>query len=177
MVMIAKPPDGEYAPYWGRYIKLVPEGDVCATLALQVSETLSFLRGLSPERLDYRYAPGKWSIRDIVGHLADTERIMTYRALRASRGDPQPLPGFDENAYVANANFSARPAPDLLREFEAVRRATVAFFGGLSEAMWLERCVANDTEISVRALAYVIAGHERHHVGVIKERYVKGSER
>ncbi len=167
-----RPDPTEYAPYFERYLARVPEGDVVDLLAQQIEETVRLLSGLSEERARYRYAPGKWSVKEVVGHMADTERVLSYRALRFARGDETPLPGFDENALVANAGFDARPLADLLGEFEAVRRATVALFRGFPPEAARRRGVANEKTVSVRALAYIIAGHERHHRDILAERYL-----
>jgi hypothetical protein len=169
---IARPETSEYIPYYGKYIALVPDGDLVDTLRGQIGETLSLLRTIPEERASYRYAPGKWSIKEVVGHLADVERIMTYRALRIARGDSTPMPGFDENAYVPAGNFEARPLASLAHEFEQVRAATVAFLETLEPVAAARRGTANNAEISARALAYIIAGHERHHVAILKERYL-----
>jgi uncharacterized damage-inducible protein DinB len=172
-VPIARPQTDEYTPYYGKYISLVPDGDLVEILRTQIGETLSLLRAIPEERASYRYAPGKWSIKEVVGHMADVERIMTYRALRIARGDATPLPGFDENAYVPAANFDARPLASLAHEFQEVRRATLAFFETLEPEAAARRGSANNNEISTRALAYIVAGHERHHVSILKERYLK----
>jgi hypothetical protein len=169
---IARPEDDEYVPYYGKYISLVPDGDLVETLRTQIGETLSLLRAIPEARASYRYAPGKWSIKEVVGHIADVERIMTYRALRIARADATPLPGFDENMYVPAANFDARPLASLAHELEEVRRATVAFLETLDPEAAARRGSANNNEISARALAYVIAGHERHHVEILRKRYL-----
>jgi hypothetical protein len=169
---IARPQNDEYVPYYGKYISLVPDGDLVETLRTQIAETVSLLRSIPEDRASYRYAPGKWSIKEVVGHMADVERIMTYRALRIARADATPLPGFDENAYVPAANFEARSLTSLAHELEEVRRATIALFETLEPGAAARRGAANNNEISARALAYIIAGHERHHVGILRERYL-----
>jgi uncharacterized damage-inducible protein DinB len=172
MAPIARPQDDEYIPYYGKYIALVPDGDLVETLRAQIRETSSLLRAIPEDRASYRYAPGKWSIKEVVGHLADVERIMTYRALRIARADATPLPGFDENAYVPAANFEARSLASLAHELAEVRRATVAFFETLEPTAAARRGSANNNEISARALAFIVAGHERHHVTILRERYL-----
>ena len=169
---IARPAETEYAPYYGRYIALVPDGDVVDTLARQIEDTAQLLRGVTERDADFRYAEGKWSIKEVIGHLADTERIFSYRALRFARADATPLPGYDENAFVRNARFAERTLSDLFAELRAVRGATVALFGGLAPDELARRGVANEKEMSVRAAAYVIAGHERHHGAILRERYL-----
>lgn len=172
-VPIVRPRSDEYVAYYGKYILLVPEGDLVEALRRQIGETSSFLRAIPDESASYRYAPEKWSIKEVVGHMADVERIMTYRALRIARADATPLPGFDENAYVPAANFESRSLASLAHELEEVRRATIAFFETLDPDAAARRGSVNNNEISARALAYIVAGHERHHVRILKERYLK----
>ena len=169
---IARPHESEYAPYYGKYIALVPDGDLIDVLVRQIEDTAQLLGGVTERDAGFRYADGKWSIREVLGHLADAERVFAYRALRFARGDGTPLPGFDENAFVANARFDARPLEDLVGELRAVRAATVALFAGLAPDELARRGVANQTAMSVRAIAYVIAGHERHHGTILRERYL-----
>ncbi|MGH9768424.1 MAG: DinB family protein [Blastocatellia bacterium] len=169
---MSKPDPAEYAPYFEKYISLVSEGEIVATLGKQIESTLSLLGGLSEAQGDLRYAPGKWSVKEVIGHLIDGERIFAYRAFRFARNDATPLPGFDENSYVANASFGSRNLADLAAEFECVRKSSVYQFKYLDGDSWLRRGVANDNEISVRALAYIIAGHEIHHVGILRSRYL-----
>jgi uncharacterized damage-inducible protein DinB len=170
---IARPQNNEYPPYYAGYIAQVPDGDLVDALRSQIGETLSLVRAVPEERASHRYAPGKWSIKEVLGHMSDVERIMGYRMLRIARGDTTPLAGFDENAYVPMANFEARSLASLASEFEQVRRATVAFLEHLDADAASRRGTANNLEISARALAYIIAGHERHHVRILRERYLK----
>ena len=170
---ITRPEPGEYAAYYAGYVAHVPDGDVVELLRAQIRETVEFLAGIPEERAGHRYAPGKWSIREVVGHMADVERIMAYRALRIARGDRTPLPGFDENAYVPAANFDVRTLDSLARELEAARRSTVAFLETLDAEVAARRGTVNNLEVTARALAYIIAGHERHHVKILRERYLK----
>lgn len=167
-----RPSGAEHSPYFGRYVSLVPDGWIVDTLRRQIGETLAFLSPLPDERARHRYAPGKWSVKEVVGHVADSERVFAYRALRFARGDATELPGFDEKQYTANAPFDQRPLADVLREFEAVRGATVALFQGLPDPAWDRSGVANGDPVTVRALAWIIAGHERHHRAVLAERYL-----
>jgi hypothetical protein len=169
---MTRPDSTEHAPYFEKYISLVPEGDIVTTLGKQIEGTLGLLRGLNEAQGDLRYAPGKWSVKEVVGHLIDAERIFAYRALRFARNDATPLPSFDENSYVANANFGSRALADLAEEFRLVRGSNIYLLKNLDGASWLRRGVANENEISVRALAYVTAGHELHHVGIIRSRYL-----
>lgn len=167
------PADGEYGAPYARYVARVPKGDIVATLRGQLAETVALLAGLDPSRTTVGYAPGKWSIRDIVLHMADTERVMSYRALRIARGDTTPLPGFDENAYTPLAGANARPIESLLAELSLARAATVALFDGLPTEAWDRRGTASGMPVTVRALAWIIAGHERHHGAIIRERYLE----
>jgi uncharacterized damage-inducible protein DinB len=166
------PDASEYIPYYGRYIALVPDGDIIAQLERQVETTTRVLGGLSAEQAEHRYAPGKWSIKEVVGHIADAERIFAYRALRFARGDATPLPGFDENAYVPAGDFGQRSLGELAAELRTVRAATLAMFRGLSDAAMTRAGVASDAPVSVRAVAWITAGHELHHVTLLRERYL-----
>jgi uncharacterized damage-inducible protein DinB len=165
------PDPAEHAPYYGKYIALVPDGDIVGLLRSQIDSTTDLLRGVPGDREQYRYAEGKWSVREVIGHLSDAERIFTYRALRFARADRTPLHGFDENAYAATATYHERRLSSVAEEFAAVRAASVAFFDALTDEEWQRRGPANAQEVSVRALAWIIAGHERHHVGLLRERY------
>jgi uncharacterized damage-inducible protein DinB len=137
----------------------------------QGRETQQLLAGVSDAKALHRYAPGKWSVKEVVGHVTDTERVFCYRALRFARADDKPLQGFDENAWVPAGRFDARSLEDLAGELDAVRRATIALLRGLDTEALARRGTANNNPISVRALAWIIAGHERHHVGILHERY------
>jgi hypothetical protein len=169
-----RPTQNEYDSYYHRYISLVPDEDVLIALDQQLSETLILLRSLSEQHGTFRYEPGKWSVKEILGHLIDTERIMSYRALCIARADRTPLPGFEQNDYVQNGSFDKRSVSSLAREFEQVRRATIALFRNLDPETWERRGTASNVEVSVRALAYIIAGHELHHKAILKERYGLG---
>ena len=168
---VGRPAPAEYHAYFGRYIDRVPEDDVVAALEAQHGLLTRTLGALGEEQAAFRYADGKWSIREVVGHLTDTERIMVYRALAFARGETGPLPGFDENAYVRGAAFDAVPLGQLLAEFEAVRIATLYFARHLTAEAWVRAGTANGKTMSVRALLYVVAGHLPHHLGVLYERY------
>jgi len=167
-----KPQSDEYAPSYGRYIDLVPSGSILATLQRQLAETRDLLARLTEEKAGYRYAPGKWSIKEVIGHVADSERVFTYRALRFARNDATPLPGFEQDGYVTNGRFDRRPLQDLRTEYEHVRLASIALFAPLAEEAWTKRGIANAVEVSVRALAWIIAGHEIHHRNVLQEKYL-----
>ena len=170
---IPRPGPSEYVPYYETYIsKVPPKGDLLTVLEDQRRETQQLLAGLSDTKALHRYAPGKWSIKEVVGHLMDTERVFCYRALAFARGDANSLPGFDEKAWAPAGRFDARSLADLAAESDTVRRATIALFRGLDGEALARRGTANNYPISVRALAWVIAGHERHHLAILRERYL-----
>jgi uncharacterized damage-inducible protein DinB len=166
-----RPQASEYAPFYEKYIAMVPDGEIEETLEAQLRETKLLLGSVSEKGADFRYAEGKWSVKEVLGHISDTERILAYRMLRIARGDQTPLAGFEQDDYVKAGNFSARPLAELLEEFTAVRRASIVLLRSFDAAAWLRRGVANQKEISVRALAFILAGHERHHRQVLQERY------
>jgi len=167
-----RPAKSEFLPYYERYIALVPDGDVVATLESQMAETQALLRSLPASVATYRYAPDKWSVNQVVGHMIDSERNFAFRALRFARNDATPVPGFEQDDYVRNATFDAFALADLAAELEAVRQSTVFLFKHMDESAWTRRGIANNAEVSVRALAYIIAGHERHHREVMLARYL-----
>jgi hypothetical protein len=167
---MARPEAGEYDPYYGRYLDLVPEKKIVPALAEELERTLDLLRALPEETACRRHPPYTWSIKEVVGHLTDTERIFGYRALRIARGDETPLPGFDENAYARAATFDRLPLAELLVEFAAVRHSHLLLFRHLPEEAWTRRGTANNSPISVRALAFIMLGHERHHAAILRKR-------
>lgn len=169
--MTERPAPGEHAPYYGRYVALVPDGDLLATLGWQGAETAALLRSAGPAWGDARYAPDKWTVKEVVAHLVDTERIFAARALRIARGDRTPLPGFDQDAYVAALDLSVRPLAALADEFEHLRASTVDLFRSLSDEALTRVGTVNDGPMSARAAAWIIAGHERHHVQILRQRY------
>jgi uncharacterized damage-inducible protein DinB len=166
-----KPASTEYAPYYDRYISLVPAGNILETIEQQRRDTILLFSCRSEEDGDLRYAPGKWSVKEVLGHLNDSERVFAYRALRIARNDATPMEAFEQDDYVRNAAFASSPLSDLIEDFIAVRRATVSLFRNLDETMWLRRGVANKSEVTVRALAWTIAGHELHHRKILEEKY------
>jgi len=166
------PAPTEHVPYYGKYIALSPERDAIEALERSFADALAIFRGVPEARAEHRYAPGKWSIKEVVGHLIDGERVFAYRAMRIARNDPTGLPGFDENLYVPHGEFDRRSLADLLAEWELVRQGNVAMFRGLPSEAWTRSGVANGDAISVRALAYIIAGHGRHHATLVRERYL-----
>jgi uncharacterized damage-inducible protein DinB len=169
---IARPKADEFYDYYGKYIEKVPDADLTSLLREQAVETVTLLQGLTPHQANYAYAPGKWTVKEVVGHISDAERIFAYRALRIARKDETPLASFDENAYVANAEFGHRPLGDLLEELQVVRASTIHLAKSLDEEALARRGTASGHGISVRALLYIIAGHERHHVALLRERYL-----
>lgn len=172
---IPRPAAAEYAPFFGPYVALVPPGNVLDLLAQQGDDTAATLGGLTEAQAEYRYAPGKWSVKEVVGHLCEAERVFVYRAQAFAHNDATPQPGWDEGAYVANANYDRRPLGSLLDELRTARAATVAFFAGLDDDQLERRGMANNKEYSVRSLAYITLGHERHHLKIIRERYLDGA--
>jgi uncharacterized damage-inducible protein DinB len=169
-----RPDASEYAPFYHGYVSAVPDGDLVALLREGGREMRAALSAVPEERGGFRYAEGKWSIRDVIGHMIDAERIFTYRALRIARGDATPLPGFEQNDYVAAAGSNSRTIASLVEELAAVRESTVQLFQSLPDDAWVRRGVASGKEISVRAMAYIVAGHARHHFSVLRERYLVG---
>jgi hypothetical protein len=167
----SQPDSAEFAPYYGKYVSLVTAADVLAALSSQIGNTVAALRRCPEHRSRYRYGPGKWSIREVVGHMIDSERIFAYRALRFARGDETPLPGFEQDDFVANGPHDACPLSSLVDEFIAVRQATILMFRNLQPEAWSRAGVASDNRMSVRAAAYVIAGHELHHMSILRDRY------
>jgi len=167
---IPRPSVEEYAEGTGAYVASVPGDDARPFLLAQVDEVLR-LGELSEARALHRYAPGKWSVKEVVGHLTDAERIYAYRALRFARGDTTPLPGFEEDDYVPAGRFDRHPIADLVDAWGAARAATLALYNGLDDEALLGRGLANGHPISVRALAWVAAGHTLHHLGVLRARY------
>jgi len=168
---LPRPAADESAPFYHGYIEKVPGEQVGEFLAAQLGEAERLLAPLDDAAARFRYAPDKWSVKEVLGHLCDTERIFAYRLLRIGRADATPLPGFDENAYVPAADFDARPLAELLREFQAIRAGTIALAEGLPSAGWERRGQASGKSITTRALAYIMVGHVTHHLGVLRDRY------
>jgi hypothetical protein len=168
---VARPQPSEYAPYYERYISLVDSSDILNTLDEQRRQMLLTICGRKESEGDYRYAPGKWTLKEVLGHVCDTERIFAYRALRFSRGDQTPIEGFEQDGYVQNGPFAQHSLEDVIEDYIAVRRSTISLFRNLDEAAWSRSGVANKNEISVRAMAYLVAGHELHHHKILEEKY------
>jgi uncharacterized damage-inducible protein DinB len=172
MKTIARPTEGTFPTYMGNYIKLVKGESIFEELYSEHIETMELLTSVDEDTLQYRYAEGKWNLREIAQHVMDSERIFCYRALRFSRNDQTPLPGFDENTYAANSFASRRDINDMVREMSVVRAATVELFKSFTDEMLDKKGTANGKEISVRALLYAIVGHEMHHRNIIEDRYL-----
>jgi hypothetical protein len=170
--MTAAPDRTEAAAYYFTYIDQVPEGEICELLAAQGKDTLDLLSLISEERSRHRYAPGKWSIRDLVNHLSDVERLCVFRALWFARGFDSALPSFDQTIAAAAAGADERSWESVVEEFRAVRAATVAFFRSLPADAWTRRGIASDNPFTVRALAYLAAGHAIHHTKILRQRYL-----
>lgn len=166
-----RPAETEYAPFYAGYVGRVPENDVMPVLEEQLEKMRQLAAAIPAERETYTYAPGKWSLRQVFGHLGDAERVFGYRALNFSRGDQAPLPSFDENVFVGSAHFERTPLPDLARELVHLREANLALFRRLDERDWLRVGNASGRDVTVRALAFMLAGHFRHHVAILAERY------
>lgn len=167
-----RPGADEYGDFYAGYVSRVPDGDLVALLEGEIQETLRLVRSAGEARGDFAYAPGKWTLKEVVGHLVDTERVMSYRAFRVSRGDRTPLPGFDQDEYVAAARFGRRSLAELAHELEVLREASVTLFRGLDPEEWERRGSASGHPVSVRALACILLGHERLHRETIRTRYV-----
>ena len=172
MTPLGRPDANEYAAYYGRYISLVPDGDIVAILTEQASAIAALLASLTDAQGEHRYAPGKWTIKELLGHVADTERVFSYRAAHISRGDPAALPSMEQETWSAGAESSRRTLASLAEELAAVRGATLALVKSLSPAQATRRGIASNNEVSVRALAFLCAGHAEHHVRILKDRYL-----
>lgn len=168
----ARPGASEYAPFYANYIAQVPDGDVVEALIGGVEIAAALLHDVPDERAMRAYAPGKWTLKEVVLHCADAERVFAYRALRFARGDSTELPGWDENTYAPMSGANARSLESLLDELESVRESTVTLFEGLPADAWTRTGKANGKEISVRAIAWISAGHLLHHLEIIQDRYL-----
>ncbi len=173
MMAAMRPDSTEAAEYYFTYISKVPDGDICAILERQQADTLALLRGISDEQSLHRYAPGKWSIREVVGHLNDTERVFAFRALWFARGFDSPLPSFDQNVAVPASAANERSWASHVDEFGAVRQSTLALFRNVAPEAWSRRGIASGNPFTVRALAWIAAGHVVHHAGIVRDRYLQ----
>jgi hypothetical protein len=170
----SRPDTTEYAPFFHNYISSVPEGDVLTLLRESGRKIVDTLAAVPESRGGFRYGEGKWSIREVVGHLSDAERVFSYRAMRIARGDATPLPPFDENTYVPNSGAEARTLANLITEFAVTRESTALLLESLPADAWVRRGIVSEREISVRAIAYVLVGHPMHHLRILRERYEIG---
>ena len=173
--LIPRPSSTEFAPYYAGYIAQVRDGaNALELLAAQLDTVPSLLGSVARDREGYRYAPDKWTIKDVMGHVGDAERIFSYRLLRVARGDATPLPGFEEKDYVKHGGFDGRSLADITADWTAARRSTIALTRGLAAGAWERRGTASGHPVSARALLYIIVGHVEHHLGVLRERYGVG---
>jgi hypothetical protein len=170
--MTGRPEPTEYAAYYEKYISLVPEGDLGEMLARQIDESLTVYRGVSEEQSRFRYEPGKWSIKQALGHVADTERVFAYRAFAFARGEKATLASFEQDEYAALADSDARTWTSLIEELKSVRAGSVSLFRSLSDEALMRQGIASNNPVTVRALGFMIAGHERYHLSILKERYL-----
>lgn len=167
-----KPGENEYAQYYKPYVESITSENIIEVLENQLCEVEEFFKNIDEEKSNYRYAENKWSIKEVLGHLVDSERIFACRALRVSRSDPNQLVIFDENLYIQESNYSSIPLKVILDEFILLRKSTIMMFKGMTEEMMLRKGLINGIDITVRAIAYITAGHTLHHLNVIKERYL-----
>ena len=170
--MMTRPDPSECAPYYNGYISEVGEGDIIEILRNQLVETTDLLRGVSEETGVYRYQPDKWSVKEVIGHLIDAERVFAYRALCFARNDKNPLPSMEQDDYVKFSNFDSRFLRDLLEEFRHVRLSSILLFESFDDEVLMRKGTASGFEFTVRTFPYIIAGHEKHHQRILKERYL-----
>jgi len=168
-----RPEANEYAEYYSRYTGRIPGTDIVPVLERQLESTLTLLRKIDERKADFRYEPGKWSIKQLVGHMIDCERVFAYRALVFSRNDTATLPGFDQDKWAEQGNQSSLTMSAITDEFEAVRRATICLFRNVEPAAWMRKGTANGKEVTVRGLAFITAGHLDHHIEILKSRYLE----
>jgi hypothetical protein len=171
-VIRKRPERTEYAEHYDGYVSLVPDGDIVAILREQLISTSAFLQSIPKDRIEHRYAPGKWTLKEVLGHVVDMEWVFTARTLHFARAVGQPLPGVEQDDFIAVGNFAAQPWPALIEQFRHLRTANTLLFEALDEAAWNRKGIASGREFTVRAIPHIIAGHERHHMGIIRERYL-----
>ena len=168
---LSRPEPTEYAPYYEKYVSLIEQPDILLDLENQITEFQNLTSAISEDKGTYAYAEGKWSIKELIGHLIDGERVFAYRAYRFSRHDQTPLAGFEQDDYVANGNFNNAKLADLIAEFTLLRQSNILFFNNLTDEAWLYTGTASEVNVSVRGIAYIMVGHVRHHTNILKERY------
>lgn len=167
-----RPEKNEYGEWYAGYVSLVSEEDIVAALSSQIGEFEQLAESINEEKGAFAYADGKWSIKELLGHLNDGERIFAYRALRIARGDQTPLSGFEQDDYIATGLFNSRTIADLIDEFVLLRRSNLKIFNNLEDSAWMRTGTASENTISVRAIAYIMCGHVRHHVNILRARYL-----
>lgn len=172
--MLKRPARGEFVDFYHTYISKVPEGDIIEILRTQCDETVALLAGIDELKADFRYAPGKWTIKEVAGHMLDTERLFSFRAMTFARNDPGPLPGMEQENYIQNGHFEQRPLADIVEEFRLQRQANILLFRSFDDEVTMRKGTASGFEFTVRALIYIVAGHERHHTLILKDRYLVG---
>ncbi len=171
-IVLGRPEPSECNEYYFLYIDRVPTGDVLGLLEGQLERTAEFLLGLDPGRLDYRYASGKWSVKEVVGHVIDVERTFSYRAMCGARDEPADLPSFEQEMYAGNARYAVRPIEHIVREYRTTPAATLALFYSFDEDEWMHPVKACGMDFITRVFPFILAGHEIHHLGVIEEKYL-----
>jgi uncharacterized damage-inducible protein DinB len=171
--MRQKPDPSEFDPFYNTYVSRVPNGDIIDILAEEGERTAALFQSIDESKASFRYAEGKWSLADVVGHVVDTERLLSYRALRIARGDQSPMPGMEQDDWVAGTNFERRGLTSLAKEFLALRASNIALFSSLTDDELGRTGTASGCEFTVRALLYIVAGHAIHHAGILKERYLQ----
>lgn len=169
--MVERPTTAEYAAFYEGYIRLIPEGNIIERLEQQANIVQTLLSSLTEEQANYRYAEGKWSVKEVIGHLLDNERIMSGRLLRIARGDKANHPGYDQDVLMQSQPFNAYTAADLNEEYAVTRRSTILMLRRLTPEAWLCRGIVSDNPASARSIAYILAGHELHHLSVLRDRY------
>jgi hypothetical protein len=167
-----RPAESEYDPYYVKYISLVPEQEIIPALERQMEELAQLVEGLPEERGTFAYADGKWTLKEVLSHLIDGERIFAYRVFRIARGDKTPIEGFEQDGYIENSHANRRSFPELIEEFTLLREANLLFFENLEDGDWVRTGTANNVGISVRALAWIMVGHIRHHIGILRSKYL-----
>jgi hypothetical protein len=168
---MARPDKSEYAPYYERYVSIVENDDIIDTLGSQPTRLQDLFTAMPDDRGEYRYADGKWSIKEVLSHLIDGERMFSYRLFRISRGDETPIEGFEQDDYIESAHANERSFGELLEEFNLLRRANMLLVNRLTDDAWSRRGTASNVAVSARALVYMMAGHVEHHLTILKERY------
>lgn len=172
-IRIGRPNSDEHAPYYSKYISLVPDGDIVATLAGVRADTLALLNSISESQSMFAYAPGKWNIKEMLGHVVDGERVFGYRAFWFARNNATPLPSMEQDDFVKFGNHAQRPWKEIVAEYDHLRVSTIDLFGSLDQESWLRRGVASGVEVSVRGLAWLMAGHDLHHRAILKSQYLQ----